>query len=701
MPDNDADPTKATRDDTELLAFARKRFKLSSEGESTLRAAMLEDKKFLAGAQWPDAVRSQREADGRPCLTIDRLTPQIKQVTNQQRAMRPSITVNPVAGGADPDTAEVLQGIVRHVESQSDADDAYDQGGRDQAEIGRGWIRVLTDYCDDKSFDQEIKIARVRNTFSVYPDPSCQKRDYSDGLFLFEIEDLLIPDFKARFPKAQKVTLAEFQSIGDDAPEWMVEDKIRVARYWHVEIERVKLPNPAGGDDRTVEKRTVVCDYISGVEVLEHYEWPGKYIPLVPVIGEEIDIEGAVDLRGMVRRAKDPQRMFNFWKSATTEMIALAPKAPFVVAEGQLEGYEGKWKTANSRNHPYLTYKPKALGGELMPPPQRQVAEPPIQALMVSSQAAENDLRAATGYFDVDQKETKEQSGRAIIARQKQGEHGNSDFIDGLARAVRHVGRIVIDLIPHIYDAPRVMRIVGLDNEPKTVMVHAGNADGALQQAQTAGVDGVFDLSVGTYDVTVDAGPSYKTARQEFVETMAQVFQSQPNLFQVIGDLFFDNMDIPNAKPIAERLRKMLPPQLQDQGKEGIPPAAQAQMAQMGQQIELMGQALQQAQQAVEGKQLELASKEKIEGAKIQSDEAIKAAELASKEKIAAVQAQVDMHKAAIDAQLAQMKIEAEQARAALQANTAQSAQHVEHDHAERMADKAAAAKALETNKAA
>lgn len=694
MADTTDNPQAPTKDEQAILEHARKRFKLSNEAEDKVRAAMLEDKKFLAGEQWPEAIKKERSADGRPCLVIDRLTPQIKQVTNQQRAMRPAITVNPVAGGADPDTAEVLQGMVRHIESQSDADDAYDQAGRDQAEIGRGWIRVLTDYCDDKSFDQEIKIGRVRNPFTVFPDPSCQRRDYSDGLFLFAVSDLLVEDFKAKYPRAKFTTAAEFdEALGADTRYWLNGESIRVVEYWHVEITRTEVPNPApGGKPRTAETRKIVCDTLTGLEILESYEWPGKYIPWVPVLGEEIDIEGKVDLRGMVRRAKDPQRMFNFWKSATTEMVALAPKAPFVAAEGQLEPYMSLWKTANTRNHPVLVYKNVTLGDRLAPPPQRQVAEPPIQALMVSSQAAEADLRAATGFFDVGERESREQSGRAIIARQKQGEHGNSDFIDGLARAVRHVGRIVIDLIPHYYDAPRVIRIVGLDNEPKTVMVHADNApqpgpDG--KPALPPGVEGVFDVSVGTYDVTVSTGPSFESARQEFVEQMAQIFQSQPNLFQVIGDLFFENMDIPNAKPIADRLKKLLPPQLQDQGAQD-PAALQAQVAAMGQQIEQMGGALQQADQLIKGKQLELQAQQQIEAAKIQSQEAIKAAELASKEKIAAIQAAVDQHKATVDAQLGVLKLQAEQAKAAMQADRADRAQDAEHAHAAEMAERAA-----------
>jgi hypothetical protein len=498
--------------DDKLLELARRRFKVCVEAEDKLRARQLEDKRFAAGDQWPEAIKKQRAEDNRPCLVIDRLKPQLKQVTNAQKAMRPAVQVNPVDNGADPETAEVFQGLVRHIENQSDADDAYDQAGKDQVEIGRGWFRITTEYCDDDTGNQEIRIERVRNPFSIYTDPASQRRDTSDKKYAFEVSDLTADELKARFPDAKYTTGADFEGLGDDAPQWMVGgERIRVVKYWHVETTKSTKPGTTG-KDRVYETHKVSCDVLTGLEVLEHYDWAGKYIPLAPVIAEEIDLEGEVDIRGMVRGAKDPQRMLNYWKSATTEAMALAPKAPIVAAEGQLEPYIAMWKQANTRNLPYLLYKPTTLGGALTPPPQRQVAEPPIQAMMAQTQAAENDLRAATGFFDVDERESREQSGRAIMARQQMGQHGNSDYLDGLSRGIRFGGRILIDLIPKIYDVPRVVRILGLDNQPQLVMIHAGQAP-AVDPATGApalppGVKGIYDLSVGTYDVTVTQGPS-------------------------------------------------------------------------------------------------------------------------------------------------------------------------------------------------
>jgi len=668
----ETDKKPAGKDDA-LLELARKRFKVASDAVNTLRILQLEDKKFAAGEQWDAKIKSEREDNGRPCLTIDRLKPQIKQVTNQQRKMRPAIQVNAVDNSADPKTAEVLQGLVRHIENQSDADDAYDQAGKDQTEIGIGWWKYCTEYLEDGSGNQRIVCERIRNPFSVYDDPAAQKRDRRDRRYLFETTWLEREEFTARYKHAKLVTSDLLEGMGDEGPMWIEGERILVAKYWRVEVTRADK-TLANGKTIQVETRKVFCDHITALEVLEPYEWAGKYIPYVCVLGEEIDIEGKVDVRGMVRGAKDPQRMFNYWKSATTEAMALAPKAPFLVAEGQIEPYLAQWKNANSKNQPYLQYKPVTLGGTLAPPPQRQTAEPPIQAMMRETQGAENDIRAATGFFDTNQQETREMSGVAIRARQSQGEHGNSDYLDGLARGVRFGGRILVDLAPKIYDAPRVVRILGLDNQPKTVMVHGGQppaADPMTGQPQLPeGVTEIYDLSVGEFDVTVQAGPSYASARAEFVEQMAELFKANPALFQVVGDLFFENMDLPNAKQIAERLKKMLPPQLQDQENGPTPEQAQAQLAQLGQQFQMLQQAFQQAQQVIETKQIEAQSKEKIAGAEIQS-----------KEKIAMLQAEVAKYKADIDGQLAQMKLNAELSKAALQANVAKETQAADHAH--------------------
>lgn len=664
--------------DADLMETARERFRFVADAEAKPRANQLADKLFAAGHHWPDKIKRQREADGQPCLEIDRLTPQIKQVTNQLRQNRPSVTITPVDSGADVETAEVFQGIIRHIEQVSDADVAYDTAGESAATIGIGYFRCLTRLIDATSKQQELYIERVRNRFCIYMDPTCQKIDFSDARYAFVVEDLPRKEYERLYPNSQAASLTEFSSIGNDVDHWFWEDTVRIAEYWYLE----------GGENG--DRAKVFCRKINGIEVLERYEWAGQRIPIYPVIGEEVDIQGKVDYRGITRRAKDPQRMANYWKSAATESVALAPRAPFLVEVGQIEGLESFWNEANVRNWAYLPYKAKNISGTLAPPPARNVAEAPIQAIMATIQAAENDLRAVTGFYDVHENETREQSGRAIMARQRQGELGNSDYADGLRRAIRALGKDLVDLIPRYYDVPRVMRILGTDGQPRTVVVHAGNAEAAQQYEGMEGIQGIYDLSAGTYDVVVSAGQNFQTARQEFVELMSGIYQTRPELFQLTGDIFFENMDVPFAKQMAERMKKLLPPELQEQqDPTAIPPQVQAQMQQMDQALQQMQAENQQLKSGVAAKQIEAESKERIA-----------LAELATRERIAGMEFEVQRMKAGLEAQQAQQRTVTE-AATKVQAEQAETARTVlKMDHEQRQQDVALAAQAEQADTA-
>lgn len=630
-----------------FILTARERWRTVEAAERELRAKQLEDLQFAAGEQWDRNLLKAREADGRPSLTIDRLSGPIKQVTNQQRQSKPAIQINPVDDGADPDTAEVLQGLIRRVELNSDADTVYQWACDHQVKAGRGFWRVIAEYAGDDTFEQELRIARIRNQFTVYMDPSGERPDGSDARFCFIVEDLSRDEFARRYPKKRAITLGDLASIGDCPPDWITEERIRIAEYYYVEDQPVTLrllsnggvildgdPLPKGASvraTRTVSKRRVKWCVINAIEHLEEpRDIPGPYIPVVQLLGEEWFIDGKIDYRGMVRMAKDPQRMTNYWKSAMTEAVALAPKAPWVGAEGQFEGHP-EWDLANIKNYSKLEYKPTTIAGSLAPPPQRNVAEPPIQAMAILSQQNENDLRAVTGFFDVQGAEQRpEQSGKAILARQRQGETGNSHFLDNLGLAIRHTGRILLAQIPTIYDTPRVLRILGLDEQPKTVMV--GKQENA-PQALPPGIEKLHDPTLGRYDVTVTVGPSYQSRRQEAVEAMAMVFQANPNVFPLIGDLWVASQDWPGAKAVSERLKKMLPPQLQDneQSPEMQLQQLQQQMQQASQMLQIMQQELEaktrlietdtiKAQQALERERLKIEADKEIEFARINAD---------------------------------------------------------------------------------
>lgn len=654
----------AAKDD--FLRLAKLRFLTVDHAEAVLRQAQREDLAFFASDQWPEHIRRQRLQDGRPCLTINRLPGYVRQVTNEMRDGRPGIEVIAVDSGADPELAEVFQGIVQHIEANSDADVAYARASEAQVRTGRGWFRIIPEYADDTGFEQELRIRSIRNPNTVYFDPASQELDGSDGRYAFVVEDLPKSEFDQRFGADKRSTLETFARSGERLTDWMPEGKVRVAEYYYFEphtrsigllanghvidmadlarpeileaLQALQIP-PTPTKVREIDGRQLFWALINGGDILDGNAdrtagrpMPGRWVPIIPVYGEEIDSDGKIDYRGIIRDAVDAQRASNYWKSAKTEAVALAPKAPFVAEEGQIEGHEPEWQLANVKNFSVLKYKAKALDGHLIGPPQRNTAEPPIQAMSMLSMEAENDLRATAGFsYEVGSAEKRpEQSGRAIIARQKQGEIGNSHFAAHLSVSLRHAGRILVDLIPKYYDTPRVKRILGWDGQQREVLIHAGNPESAQQVAQTRAIaeEQVYDLAVGRYDVRCTAGISFASQRQQDQDTMTNIMQSNPAMASMLGDLFFGTMNSPIAKRAAARLQKSLPPELRDDAEQKappIPPELHQQMQQAQSLIDMLTKKVEEQTDQLNSRHDD--NETKIRIAQIQADTAMAVAE--------------------------------------------------------------------------
>lgn len=607
-----------------------KLWKRASDAESDTRQKGLEADKFRAGEQWPENVRASRATDSRPCLTFNRMGQFTRQVTNDMRMNRPSLRIDPV-GDADVDTAKIFEGLVRHIQVASNADVAYDCAG--ESAVGKGWgyFRIVTDYVDENSFDQEIKVKRIKNAFTVYYDPDCQEPDYSDAKYCFIVSDIEKDVFKKDYPKALAGS-TEFESTGDTPPTWQTDDYVRVAEWFQVEEKDAKLYLLSNGqtfmakndeeamlaaqgsglqiaNKRDTKIREVVWRKITWCDVLETNVWPGKYIPVIPVLGNDMDVDGKRILTGMVYDAMDAQRMYNYWSTCETELIALAPKSPWIAAEGQIEGYESIWQNSNTLNYSVLPYKPTALNGQPVPPPQRIQSEPPINAMIQAIAQADNNMKATTGIYDASLgSRSNETSGKAILARQKEGDVSNFHYIDNLSRAIRFLGVQLLDLIPKIYDAPRVVRIIGEDEVAKTVKINQPSGE-----KDANGVDKIYDLTTGKYDVVVNVGPSFSTKRQESADAMVELTRADPSLMQKAGDLIVKQMDFPMAQELAERLKKTLPPELQeDVSGDDVPAPIKAKLAQYDQMISQLTEALNAAQDQINQKQLELTSKERM-----------------------------------------------------------------------------------------
>jgi hypothetical protein len=646
---------------------AIRRWRIVDTAESALRRAHRKDLEFFASEQWPQHIRKQREDDGRPCLTINRLPGFVRQITNAAREAGQGIEVDPVDGGADPELSEVLMGLIQHIESNSDAEVAYATAVESQARIGRGWFMIQPEYADDNSFEQELRIKRIRNPGTVYMDPAYQELDGHDARFCLIVSDIPKDDYIARWGQASFASLTEFARVGERTQDWMPEGKVRVASYYTFEpvLKTIcRLQNGAVYDQDALQKPEVLAALqqagispipvqtrkvqgqqltwalINAAEVLEGNDdltggrpLPGRYIPVFPVVGEEIDLDGLIDYRGVVRDAIGSQQASNYWQSAMTETVALMPRAPFIAEAGQIEGYEKEWRQANVKAFSVLPYKGKSIDGTLVPPPQRNQSEAPIQAMAALSQQAENNIRATAGFsYDTGAQEPRpETSGRAILARQRQGEVGNSHFQAHLSITLRHAGRVLLDLIPHYYDTPRIKRLLGRDGTARSVVIHAGNPDAAKAQAlaQQIPLDRIYDLSVGRYDVRVKAGTSFATQRVQDREFMTQIIQAAPQLMQMIGDLYFESMDSPVSRRIAKRFEAQLPPQFKEDdgngGRPALPPEFLQQAQQAQQLIDAQTKAIHDLTTQIETKALELQSRERI--AQIQAETTIAVAE--------------------------------------------------------------------------
>lgn len=624
--------------DEELIRIAKHRFNLAVEAETQNRSDELDDQRFMTGEQWPLEVRTQRQIDQRPCLTINRLPQFVRQITNDQRQNRPSIKVNPCDSLADGDTAKILQGMIRHIEYNSHADIAYDTAFEYAASSGIGYYRIVTDYSDPMSFQQEILIKRIKDRFSVYLDPFYQEPDGSDCQWGFVFDDMSKDEFETQYPDAQLSSMGDWESLGDNNSDLFIKkDMVRIAEYYYKVweeceicllsdkrvVEKKDLPQKLPDHLRVVSERKALIPKvkwakINGHEVLEKTDIPGQWIPIIPVIGEEFLVDGKRILAGIIRNAKDSQRMYNYWASAETEMIALAPKAPFIGAEGQFEGFEEQWKTANTRNHPYLQYKMKTSSGIQAPAPQRTQYEPQVQAITSARMQSADDLKATTGIYDASLgNRSNEQSGVAIQRRNSQAQVSNFHFMDNLSRSLRHTGRILINWIPKVYDTQQAIRVIGDDGEVKMQEINK------VIQGPDGSDEKFHFLDSGMYDCTVDTGPSFQTKRQEAVGSMLDLLRSAPQLMGVSGDLLVRNMDWPGAAEIADRIKRSLPPQITADEKDGqkpLPPQVQQQLAQQGQMLKQLTQELNENSEIIRTKRLELESKERIEMMRMDTD---------------------------------------------------------------------------------
>lgn len=610
--------------DADLLSKAKKRFKAVISVESTNRTEGIDDLKFLNGQQWSEADAAARAAEGRPCITENRLPTFANQITNDQRQNRPAINISPLGDKSSKKDSKILKGMIRAIERDSSADVAYDTGFASAVHNGWGYWRVMTEYESETSFNKVIVIRPLLNPMNVYLDPG-RTPFMLDAKWGFISEMLPREEFKREYPDAHQTPWGEV-GTGDGDKDWINAEEIRVAEYYYFdydERELVMLDNGhQGWEDelaediadqvasgkieviarRTVQEMKLKWCKMTAIEVLERRDCDGAYIPIIECDGTVLNINGKITKKGIVRDAKGPQRMANYYSTLETEHVALQPKAPWILEEGQIEGHESEWKMANKKSFSYLAYKGTNLNGTPAPPPQRQAFAGPPEAILAAKNGTIEALKAVTGIrFDATMSERmKDESGRAIRELNNNANLGAYHYIDNFGRALKNTGIVMVDLIPHVYDTKRIVAILDDSGAEDRVMInpsmqqpHAEVQGNTPDQQQGTGKVKMFNPKVGRYQVTVTIGPSYATKRIEASDSQMKFMTAVPAAAPMIMDLVAKNADWDGADQIAERLAKGVPANLLTPSREDMTPQTQAMIQGLQQQLQQQSQQMQ------------------------------------------------------------------------------------------------------------
>jgi hypothetical protein len=639
---------------SKIVEEARKRFRRAESFYSPTRQLAIADTQFAMGDsdngwQWPTIYRDQRVQQQRVVLTVNLTAQHCNQIINQIRQNKPTAKVSPVDNYADKKTAEILAGLLRNVQVSSNADDAHDLGAEHSIYGGEGFWRIYTEYESPESFNQSIKIGQCPNPNLIFVDPDCKELDKSDAQWGFVFEDIPIDQAKREYPDIDPVSS---WTPGPANLGWVQKDTVRRAEYFYCEIvkdkalllsdgigelesnlpegsvytpPKDKLPGsismpsgeriPVFKERETDRKVWYWCKLVGGCdEPLDKQIWPGDFLPIVSVVGKELNVNGQIIRKGIVRDLKDPARMVNFSYSETVQTLALQNKVPYMAAAEAIEGYEELWKSANLENRNYLPWNALRDDGTPIPKPERQppAAMPAAQIHLL--QLSTEQMRGASGQqnsnFGI---KSEAQSGIGIERLKVQGEVATFHFPDNLRRALQYEAKVVINLIQKIYDTRRVVRILGIDGkEEHAILDPEAPKPYAENQIGEQDIEKIFNPLLGKYDVVISTGPTFQTQRQEAFAAMTELAQADPTLMAKAGDLIIRASDFPMAEQLADRLAKTIPPELQDDkpGQAPKDPQAQMMIQNMDQAIQGMTQHIGQLEESLAKAEQQLANKD-------------------------------------------------------------------------------------------
>lgn len=565
--------------DEDIINEAKERYKESVTGWQHIYDEATDDIKFVYDVdegQWPDEIRKKRASAGRPIITVNKLQKTLRRIRGDHKMNPTQMKVIPVDDKADPAMAELYNGLLRQIEYLSDAEIAYDTAYNHAISSSVGFFRLITKYSKDDNFEQDIFIKRIINPMAVHFDPYAQEFNLEDARYCF-VEDLIDKkEYERRYGKGEAIN---FESNRTLFGEWMTTDKIRIAEYFYKELYQKKIVQLETGEvipienkitidalrsmgqvikrERTIESYKVMWCKINGIDVLEKSEWPIDDIPIVPMFGDEVVADGKRYYLSLARGAKGPQQMYNYWATAATETVALAPKMPFIVDHRQIKGFTTEWEEANTENRMFIRYN--AIAGMQKPTREPQTQVP--AAIMNMMQQTAYDVEDHLGQYESSKGETSnERSGKAINARIMQSDKGTFLFIDNSTRAKIAALKQVIKLIPKIYDTQRAVRIKGDNGQEQVVTVNKpiGFDDAGQVMMEN-------DLSVGTFDLIATTGASYSSRRQEMVDKLLQSMQYAPGVANIIAPMIFKYSDDPASQEVYEEIKKGIAAQQQMQ----------------------------------------------------------------------------------------------------------------------------------------
>ncbi len=536
---------------------------------------------------------------GKPRYTFDMTSPIVDQIAGEIEQADFDIKVRPAGGDSSKETAQILDGLIRNIENISNASAIYSHAGRNMVATGIDGWRVVQEYCDGMSYDQDLMIKPIYN-FSerVWFDVGSQTRDRSDSKYCFVLQAIPSDEYKERFPKGSG------QSVSSGRTKTGYYQKaatIVCGQIYYVKYEKTEIAMLSDGKiiELTDDTKAVLDELAdNGITVSQSrprkkpvvysrlFDGSGwltdeqrtvfSYIPVIPTYGNFKVIEDKTVYRGVVQKLMDPQRVMNYSLSREIEEGALAPRAKYWMTPKQAAGHEEKLRTMNVNSDPVQFYNPDptVAGGA---PPQQSGGAQINPGLRTVSESMRQIMGQTAGMFAANMGDNPGlQSGVAIKSLQQKGDNGTIKYFKAMEIAISQTARVMVDAMPRVYDTTQQKRILNADGSFEMQTLNQTVIDG-----QTGKPVVINDLSKGKYDVTCSAGPSFQSRSQEAVQTILEMAAFDPSVIQSGADILFNNLDSPGMDLIAQRKRQQLlaagvipPTQMTDEEKAQI---AQAQ----------------------------------------------------------------------------------------------------------------------------